>query len=43
MAHSIVSSVLRRNLFDEKVAIVTGGATGIGNAVARELLYLGMQ
>ncbi|GAB6032038.1 hypothetical protein CHUAL_010407 [Chamberlinius hualienensis] len=36
-----VSSVLRKGLFNNKVAIVTGGATGIGRAIALELLYLG--
>ncbi|KAL1416726.1 hypothetical protein MTO96_000676 [Rhipicephalus appendiculatus] len=36
-----VRSIFRPNLFKDKVAIVSGGATGIGKAVAEELLYLG--
>ncbi|EDO42486.1 predicted protein [Nematostella vectensis] len=34
-------SVFREGLFDGKVAIVTGGGTGIGKAIAAELLSLG--
>ena len=36
-----VSSIFRSGLFDGKVAIVTGGGTGIGLAITQELLYLG--
>uniref|UniRef100_A0A914V3Y8 Peroxisomal trans-2-enoyl-CoA reductase n=1 Tax=Plectus sambesii TaxID=2011161 RepID=A0A914V3Y8_9BILA len=38
---SPISSVLRKGLFQGKVAIVTGGATGIGSAITKELLFLG--
>uniref|UniRef100_A0A914WYQ4 Peroxisomal trans-2-enoyl-CoA reductase n=1 Tax=Plectus sambesii TaxID=2011161 RepID=A0A914WYQ4_9BILA len=38
---SPISSVLRKDLFQGKVAIVTGGATGIGSAITKELLFLG--
>lgn len=34
-------SVFRSGLFAGKTAIVTGGATGIGYAITKELLYLG--
>ncbi|XP_023240554.1 peroxisomal trans-2-enoyl-CoA reductase-like [Centruroides sculpturatus] len=36
-----VASVFKSNLFNKKVAIVTGGATGIGRVISRELLSLG--
>ena len=34
-------SVFRSGLFASKVAIVTGGGTGIGKAITTELLTLG--
>ena len=37
----LVMSVFRSGLFSGKVAIVTGGGTGIGKAIATELLHLG--
>lgn len=36
-----IRSIFRPNLFKGKVAIVTGGATGIGQAIVTELLHLG--
>ena len=37
----MASSVFRTGLFNNKVAIVTGGGTGIGKAITAELLQLG--
>ncbi|XP_002736108.1 peroxisomal trans-2-enoyl-CoA reductase-like [Saccoglossus kowalevskii] len=41
MACNKVLSVFRQGLFTNQVAIVTGGGTGIGKAITRELLHLG--
>lgn len=38
---AVVNSVFRPGLFQGKVAIVTGGSTGIGKAIVHELLHLG--
>ena len=34
-------SIFKSGLFNGKVAIVTGGATGIGKAISQELITLG--
>lgn len=41
MASSKIFSVFKPDLFKGKVAIVTGGGTGIGKAISTELLCLG--
>ena len=41
MAASVMRSVFRRDLFNGKVAVVTGGATGLGRAITEELTSLG--
>uniref|UniRef100_A0A1I8I432 Peroxisomal trans-2-enoyl-CoA reductase n=2 Tax=Macrostomum lignano TaxID=282301 RepID=A0A1I8I432_9PLAT len=41
MANSAVKSVFAPGLFKSRVAIVTGGGTGIGQAISRELAHLG--
>lgn len=41
MATRAVSSVFRHGVFRDKVAIVTGGGTGIGKTITKELLFLG--
>jgi len=41
MAASSFHSVFRKDLFQNKTAIVTGGGTGIGFAIAKQLAFLG--
>jgi len=38
---SRVSSIFKAGLFENRVAVVTGGATGIGRAITDELIHLG--
>ena len=38
---NLTMSVFRKGLFAGKVALVTGGGTGIGKAISKELLHLG--
>jgi NAD(P)-dependent dehydrogenase (short-subunit alcohol dehydrogenase family) len=37
----MIPAMLPEKTFDGRVGIITGGATGIGNAIAREVARLG--
>ncbi|OUR97512.1 hypothetical protein A9Q81_12560 [Gammaproteobacteria bacterium 42_54_T18] len=37
----MINTIYKNNLFDGRVALVTGGGSGIGLRIAKELLHLG--